>query len=147
MTEPTTDPAAEPAAPAVVKPPIAAAVVVRDGRVLMVRRRVAEGALSWQFPAGAVEPGETPTDAAERETLEETGLTVRGDRLLGSRVHPATGRAMTYTLCAAVAGEAKVADDEELDAVAWVGLAELADLVPAGLFEPVRAHLEQVLDP
>lgn len=33
------------------RPGIAAAIVVHEGRVLMVRRRVSEGQLSWQFPA------------------------------------------------------------------------------------------------
>jgi 8-oxo-dGTP diphosphatase len=32
--------------------PIAAAVIINDGEVLMVRRRVEDGELSWQFPAG-----------------------------------------------------------------------------------------------
>lgn len=49
---------------------IAAAIVVHEGRVLMVRRRVSEGQLSWQFPAGEVEPGEEREDAAVRETQE-----------------------------------------------------------------------------
>lgn len=56
--------------------PVAAAVVVHEGRVLLVRRRVAEGQLSWQFPAGKVERGETGEAAAVRETKEETGLHV-----------------------------------------------------------------------
>lgn len=59
-----------------VQPVIAAAIIVQDGLVLMVRRRVREGALSWQFPAGAVEPGETDVQAAVRETKEETGVVV-----------------------------------------------------------------------
>lgn len=41
------------------QPGVAAAVIVHEGRVLMVRRRVSEGSLSWQFPARKVEPGET----------------------------------------------------------------------------------------
>jgi 8-oxo-dGTP diphosphatase len=56
--------------------PVAAAVVVQGERVLLVRRRVAEGALSWQFPAGRIEPEETPWEATARETEEETGLLV-----------------------------------------------------------------------
>lgn len=50
------------------RPGIAAAIVVHDSRVLMVRRRVSEGRLSWQFPAGEVEPGESRENAAVRET-------------------------------------------------------------------------------
>ncbi|MFJ5078707.1 NUDIX domain-containing protein [Streptomyces sp. NPDC088553] len=37
---------------------------------------MAEGALSWQFPAGKIESEETPGEAAARETEEETGLLV-----------------------------------------------------------------------
>ncbi|MEU5162068.1 NUDIX domain-containing protein [Streptomyces sp. NPDC020875] len=37
---------------------------------------MAEGALSWQFPAGKIEPEETPGEAATCETEEETGLLV-----------------------------------------------------------------------
>ena len=53
---------------------IAAAVIVRDSRVLLVRRRVAEGSLSWQLPAGKVEPGETVQEAAVREARDEAGV-------------------------------------------------------------------------
>lgn len=74
------------------RPAIAAAIIVDEGRVLMVRRNVKEGSLSWQFPAGEVEPGETNEQAAAREAEEETGVTVRPTQLLGERVHPNTGR-------------------------------------------------------
>ena len=108
MTEPTE---------AADRPVIAAAVIVHDGRVLLVRRRVAEGALSWQFPAGEVEPGEDVEAAAVRETEEETGLTVRDVKFLGQRTHPATGRRMAYTACELVAGVAVVGDEDEIDEV------------------------------
>jgi 8-oxo-dGTP diphosphatase len=137
VTEPTTEPPA--------KPPIAAAVIVKDGRVLMVRRRVSEGALSWQFPAGAVEAGESTADAAVRETLEETGLKVWAAEFLGQRLHPATGRRMTYVACDVLDGEASVADPDELDAVEWVDAARLAELVPLGFFAPVQAYLDEAL--
>ncbi|MGW4603702.1 NUDIX hydrolase [Streptomyces sp. NPDC004532] len=127
------------------KPGISAAIIVQDGRVLMVRRRISEGELMWQFPAGGIEPGEVAEDAAVRETLEETGLTVKAIRLLGERVHPKTGRAMSYTACEVVDGEARVADDDELDAVAWVAHSEIADHVPYGLFGPVQEYLDATL--
>ena len=134
MTETTTE-----------KPGISAAIIVRDGKVLMVRRRVSEGELMWQFPAGAIEDGEAATDAAVRETDEETGLTVKALRLLGERVHPKTGRLMSYTACEPVSGEAHVADDDELDAIAWVALSEIPEYVPYGLFGPVQEYLDEVL--
>lgn len=134
MTETTTE-----------KPGISAAIIVHDGRVLMVRRRVSEGELMWQFPAGGIEDGETAEDAAVRETLEETGLVVKATRLLGERVHPKTGRRMSYTACEVVDGEAHVADADELDAVAWITHGEISDYVPYGLFGPVQEHLDETL--
>ncbi|MGW6531433.1 NUDIX hydrolase [Streptomyces venezuelae] len=127
------------------KPGISAAIIVQDGKVLMVRRAVKEGELMWQFPAGAIEDGETAEQAAVRETQEETGLTVEAIKLLGERVHPKTGRLMSYTAAEVVDGEAHVADDEELDAIAWVAHAEIKDYVPYGLFEPVQEYLDGVL--
>jgi 8-oxo-dGTP diphosphatase len=44
---------------------VAAAAVVDDGRVLLVRRRVEEGRLPWQFPAGKLNPGESGLDSSE----------------------------------------------------------------------------------
>lgn len=127
------------------KPGISAAIIVDGGKVLMVRRRISEGELMWQFPAGAIEAGEVAEDAAVRETSEETGLAVKAVRLLGERVHPKTGRLMSYTACAVVDGEAHVADDDELDAVAWVALDEVPEYVPYGLFEPVQDYLNESL--
>ena len=124
---------------------IAAAVIVHDGRVLMIRRRVAEGELSWQFPAGGIEAGETAEDAAVRETVEETGLTVKAVKVLGERVHPKTGRHMSYVACGLLAGTAHVADAEELAEVAWAAHGELSGYVPYGLFEPVQAYLDTEL--
>jgi 8-oxo-dGTP diphosphatase len=126
------------------KPSVAAAVVVEGGRLLLVRCRVAEGALSWQLPAGAVEVGESGDDAAVRETLEETGLTVAPVMDLGERIHPATGRHMLYVACEVLDGEAYVADEDELAEVKWANLAEAEELLP-GLFEPVHRYLVEQL--
>ena len=63
---------------------IAVAVVVHDGMVLVGRRAAsAEDAAGFhEFPGGKVESGETPSAAAARECLEETGIAVRiGQRL------------------------------------------------------------------
>jgi 8-oxo-dGTP diphosphatase len=124
---------------------IAAAIVVEDGRVLMVRRRIKEGELSWQFPAGAIESGESDEDAAVRETLEEAGLVVTPIKHLGGRVHPATGRTMVYVACGVLDGVAHVADPEELAEVDWCDRDRLHDHVPHSLFEPVQDYLDEHL--
>ncbi|MEK8146351.1 NUDIX hydrolase [Streptomyces sp. M10(2022)] len=127
------------------RPGISAAIVVHGNRVLMVRRRISEGQLSWQFPAGEIEDGETSEQAAVRETQEEVGLAVIAVKPLGERVHPKSGRNMSYTACAVTSGTAHVADKDELSELKWVALADIPELVPYGLFEPVQAHLDCVL--
>lgn len=106
---------------------------------------VTEGSLSWQFPAGQVESGESPEDAAVRETFEETGLVVAARRIIGDRVHPATKRQTFYVEADAIAGAAHVADQEELDAVAWVKASEISEYIPYPFYGPVQEHLDAVL--
>ena len=48
--------------------------------VLLIKRRDVP---VWVLPGGGVDSGELPQDAVQREILEETGLTVKADRLVG----------------------------------------------------------------
>ncbi|MFE9597105.1 NUDIX hydrolase [Streptomyces hokutonensis] len=127
------------------QPGIAAAVIVSEGRVLLVRRRVNEGQLSWQFPAGEVEAAESEEDAAVRETREETGLEVKALKALGSRIHPKTQRHMSYTACEVLSGTAHVADPDELAELAWCSHPEIPDYVPYGLYAPVQQYLDDIM--
>ncbi len=64
----------------------AGAIVVHDNRVLLVRniRGVTKG--RYLLPAGRVDSGEMPDQAAVRETLEETSLRVEIEGLMGVRI-------------------------------------------------------------
>ena len=59
------------------------AIVLHEGRVLLVKRGRAPGLDLWSVPGGLVELGETTVDAARREVAEETGLKVRIAGLVG----------------------------------------------------------------
>lgn len=61
--------------------PAACAIVHNDDGEVLLMRRCDNG--KWEPPGGFVDPDETPAQAAERETLEETGLIVRAVRLIG----------------------------------------------------------------
>lgn len=127
------------------RPPIVAAIIVHHSRVLLVRRRVSEGSLSWQFPAGECEPGEPPFVTAAREVTEEVGLSVTPTDLIGERNHPATGRRMIYVGCTTDTGAASLIDDEELAEIAWCDWTGLQARIPHGLFEPVEQYLRRSL--
>ncbi|MCD0446259.1 NUDIX hydrolase [Glycomyces sp. A-F 0318] len=127
------------------RPDIAAAVIVDAGTVLLVQRRVPEGPLVWQFPAGKTEPGEIPAEAAVREAREETGLVVEAVAELGQRLHPVTGRQMHYVACRSVAGAAAAAAPREIAAAAWCDREALAARIPDGVFAPVAAYLDRTL--
>jgi 8-oxo-dGTP diphosphatase len=54
---------------------VVAAVIERDGRILICQRNAAKRhALKWEFPGGKVEPGEEPAAALGRELEEELGI-------------------------------------------------------------------------
>jgi len=61
---------------------VTAAVIVRDGRVLIVRRGPGERhAGFWEFPGGKIGPGETPQACLERELKEELGIWTRAGEI------------------------------------------------------------------
>lgn len=68
----------------VVRVPCVGAIVRDDnGRLLVVERRYAPAAGTWSLPGGRVEAGESPADAVRREVLEETGIRVDVDDVVG----------------------------------------------------------------
>jgi 8-oxo-dGTP pyrophosphatase MutT (NUDIX family) len=121
---------------------VAIAVVARGREVLLVCRR-GEDALLWQFPAGVVKPGGSPSAVAVQETLAETAVHCTVRQHLGTRVHPITGVLASYELCEYLAGEARNVDAVENLDVAWVPIANLTKFIPAErIYPPVLEALE-----
>ncbi|MEV6733727.1 hypothetical protein [Streptomyces sp. NPDC051364] len=71
---------------------------------------------------------------------------VKALKLLGERVHPDTGRLMSYTACEVIGGHAHIADTDELAELAWVAHIEISQYIPYPLFAPVQEHLDVVLE-
>jgi ADP-ribose pyrophosphatase YjhB (NUDIX family) len=75
---------------------VAGTIPERDGRILLTRRAINPGRGLWTFPGGFVDYGESVTDAALRETLEETGLEVELTGLLNVYTYPAAPVIIVY---------------------------------------------------
>jgi 8-oxo-dGTP pyrophosphatase MutT (NUDIX family) len=70
-----------------------------QNQLLLVRQfRVAAAAVTLELPAGHVDPGETPEQAARRELLEETGYEADAFKLLGA-LSPSVARFTNHMWC------------------------------------------------
>lgn len=107
----------------------AAALVIQDNQVLLARRANEPSRGLWTLPAGFVDAGEDPAKAAQRECLEETGLTVRVHQLvdvIAGREHPAGADIVIVYLAEVIEGELQPGDD-----------ADQAQFFPAGNLPPL----------
>lgn len=63
---------------------VAAAVILRDGRVFATQRGYGDQKGGWEFPGGKIEPLETPEEALRREIREELNTEIRVHELIGT---------------------------------------------------------------
>ncbi len=103
-----------------IDPKVAAGVlIVRDERVLLVRRAIEPGYGKWTFPGGHVDRGETVEEAALRETLEECGAKARIEGLVGVYSYPGRPVIVAVFRATLLAGSPEpFAADETLE-VGW----------------------------
>jgi len=110
------------------------ALIIEDGRVLLVKRGHAPRAGEWSIPGGVLELGETVRECVVREALEETGLTVEALELLGvfdRIVRDLDERTLYHYVlidffCRPIAGEARSGGDA--DEVRWFTRNEVSNL-------------------
>ena len=97
------------------KPHITVATIVEDnGRFLMVEE-LKHGRVVLNQPAGHLDPDETLTEAAVRETLEETGWDVEPTGVLGIYLYTAPSNGVTYQRVCFIAKALKHHPEYQLD--------------------------------
>ena len=118
------------------------AVVVDDGRLLVIRRGHGPAAGEWSVPGGRVEPGELLAEAVVRELGEETGLEGVCGRLIGVVERFSDDRhfvILDYAV-ALLEAETPIAGTDAAEA-AWVPLEDVTDLtLVEGLAEFLHEH-------
>lgn len=133
--------------------PASSAILVRDGRLLLIRRLNPPAADLYAFPGGRAEPGETPAETALREFFEETGIRAANPRLFatydlkGENDAPEkrTHFFLSVFLVDDTGNEEAVAADDAGEA-GWYTPEEVRDLpVPASVLECAE-RLKRVLD-
>lgn len=99
--------------------PCAGALVVRNGKVLLVRRAAEPFLGAWDIPGGFCEQDEHPALTAVRETREETGLEIELTGLLGLWMDEYEGHYTlnVYYLARPAGGALRVGDDA--NGAAW----------------------------
>jgi 8-oxo-dGTP diphosphatase len=89
-----------------------AAIWNERGEVLLVRHTY--GAMNWEIPGGAGEPGESPVETALREVLEETGLRCRATGITGWYYDASVDKLGCVVLCEVEEGQIPEPDQAEV---------------------------------
>ncbi len=115
----------------------AAGTVVYDperGLLLLWRHRFITDSWGWEVPAGHIDPGETPEQAARREVLEETGWEPGPLRPLIS-YFPTNGLTDQSFHCFVADGAQRIGeptDPSESERIEWVDLRTVREIVRVG---------------
>lgn len=127
---------------------VSIAVVTRkDGKVLVISRRKKESGtdnsiLTWTFPSGTVENGETPNDTVIRETLEETGYKIKPVLLINEKDHPQFPVHVYYWACELVNDiQHKLKGSDEITEVRWVDPDKIFTLFTTNLDSKTAIYL------
>ena len=106
--------------------PAVQGLLVRNGRVLIGRRKIEPRKGYWDLPGGFLEEGEAPLDGLRREFREETGLDVEPVEWVGAYVDPYDA-AFVLGLTWIVEADGEPVGADHIEELAWFGPDELPE--------------------
>lgn len=122
-------------------------IVLRDGKVLLGRRKGSHGEGSWALPGGHLEFGETIEACAAREVLEETGLTIRQIRrgpYSSDHFHDEGKHYVTlFVIAEGAEGDPELREPAKCDGWEWFRWSDL----PHPLFLPLKSLVATGYEP
>lgn len=122
-------------------------IIIKDGKILLGKRKNAHGEGTWSFPGGHLEFNESWEECAKREVKEEACITIKNIRFgaVTNDIFQAEERhyITIFMLADYDAGEAKVVEPEKCEKWEWFQWSQL----PNPLFIPVQNLLKNGFNP
>ncbi len=122
-------------------------IIIKDGKVLLGKRKNAHGDGTWSFPGGHLEFGESIETCAEREVLEEVGIKIRNLRI-GTYTNDVFDKEnkhyiTLYVIAEHASGEPRAMEPEKCERWEWFEFGKL----PKPLFLPLQNLIKQGFRP
>lgn len=98
--------------------------------------------LTWAFPGGEIDEGETPEEALIREVRNETGLKVEVIKKISERIHPQFLVKISYFECEIIPSSMRpIVDVHEVESTKWVEPLEIKNYFTTNMDPAVEKFL------
>lgn len=122
-------------------------IIIKEGKVLLGKRKGSHGEGSWSFPGGHLEFGESLEECAEREVMEEAGITIKNIKKFYYTNDIFLTEGKHYVTCFVRAdygdGEVQILEPNKCEKWNWFEWNKL----PEPLFIPIQNLLSDKIDP
>lgn len=119
-------------------------IVTHNDKILLVHRADKDPNLSWAFPGGTVEQGESIFQTAIRELKEETNIDGEVIETIGDRIHPYSKKHMAYVALRPTSFDILIGDND-LDMCKWFDIHDLDKIFGSPIYEKVNSYLLQII--